>query len=151
MQLRRMRWWKVSLCSNFCILLLPSPTPFTKSLFSVLCLLLFNTKKVQVNFIDLTGEASRSKESHIPWMPFVLATSAPGNDSKSTDKESQGTDHLKLEVEVQDLMERVSVLESGQAYNYYWDSEINYEKSRADSREAGCTREQLVHTLIPQS
>ena len=81
-------------------------------------------------------------------MPFVLATSASGNDSKSTDKESQGTDYLELEVEVQDLMERISVL---QAYNYYCDSEINYEKSRADSQEAGYTGEQLVHTLIPQS
>ena len=64
---------------------------------------MFNTEKGP-GFIDLTGEASR--ESRPPRIPFA----------KSTDQESQGTDYLTLEAEVQDLMEQVTVLESGQAH-----------------------------------
>ena len=36
--------------------------------------------------------------------------------TKSVDEESDGTDYLTLETELQDLMEQVTIMEAGQAH-----------------------------------
>ena len=46
-----------------------------------------------------------SRELRQPRIPFVLAASASSPTTKSVDEESDGTDYLTLEAELQDLME----------------------------------------------
>ena len=112
-----------------------------------LFLFLFNTEKGP-GFIDLTGEASR--ESHPPPMPFVLAASVSASTTKSTDKESdqesQGTDYLMLEAEVQDLMERVTVLESGQAHIIEMQRSIMRNQEQIFGRLAALEKNSYMHT-----
>ena len=46
----------------------------------------------------------------------MLAASASSPTNNSVDEESDGTDYLALEAELQDVMERVTMLEAGQAH-----------------------------------
>ena len=57
-----------------------------------------------------------SREFRQPRIPFVLAASTSSPTTKSVDEESDDTDYLMLEAELQNLMERVTMLEAGQAH-----------------------------------
>ena len=124
----------------------PPPFPIIKKLITTCMSPLFNTG---ASVIDLTGVASR--KSSPPRIPFVLGTSLSLSTTSLVDKESEGTNFLTLEAEIQDLMERVTTLESGQAR--HWDATLHHERPTADSWEACCTGE-FIHslwTLILQS
>ena len=79
---------------------------FTLSLLALLLCIVF--------WLEDAG-ASGELHVHPPRVPFALAASASLS-TTSHDEESAGTDYLMLEVELQDLMDRVAMFEAGYAH-----------------------------------
>ena len=67
------------------------------------------------------------------------------------DKESEGTDFLTLEAEVQDLMERVTTLESGQAHVIEMQRSIMRDQQQIFERLAALEKNSYTYCLYPST